>query len=259
MANESVKAGAVSEAEHLAPQFPVEIVAQVPWVEGLRDRRCKASQEEVIAALEGDYRPEYLFVLRDLQEQLEEVRTRMARIDEEMARQVGLIGRTAQASRPGPEEPGAGARGTKAKAKKLGRNAVVLDYQTESERFYGVDLTSIVGINSGVIVPPMSDREPGEAARILQKRRRLLRVVGRVSEQPHQRRAGAGPPHAQEQQSDSRRPAPCRLRVAKRQMPDGPVLSPDEGAARQGGRHHGRGPQAGADHLLDDPERPGLR
>ena len=123
----------------------------------LRDRRCKATQEEVVAALEGDYRPEYLFVLRDLQEQLEEVRKRMARMDEEIARQVGLIAKTAQASRPEPEEPGDGVGGGKVKAKKLGKNAVVLDYQTESERFYGVDLTQIVGINSGVIVALMSE------------------------------------------------------------------------------------------------------
>ena len=123
----------------------------------LRDRRCKASQEEVVAALEGDYRPEYLFVLRDLKEQLEEVRKRMARIDEEIARQVGLIGKTAQASHPEPEEPGNGVGGGKVKAKKLGKNAVVLDYQAESERFYGVDLTQIVGINSGVIVALVSE------------------------------------------------------------------------------------------------------
>ena len=38
---------------------------------GLHDRLCKASREEVVAALESDYRPECVFVLADLQEQLE--------------------------------------------------------------------------------------------------------------------------------------------------------------------------------------------
>jgi hypothetical protein len=102
---------------------------------------------------------------------------------------------------------------------------VVLDYQAESGRLYGVDLTSIVSINSGVIVALMS--EIGNREKLLEKRRRILRVAGRVSEQPHQRRAGSGLPHAQEQQSGSRRPAPCRLRVAERQMPDGSIQPPD--------------------------------
>jgi transposase len=128
----------------------------------LRDRRCKASQEEVVAALEGDYRPEYLFVLRDLQEQLEEMRKRMARMDEEIARQVGQIGKTAQASRPEPQEPVDGAGGGNIKAKRLGKNAVVMDYRAESERFYGVDLTQIVGINNGVIVALISEIGPRE-------------------------------------------------------------------------------------------------
>ena len=128
----------------------------------LRDRRCKASQEEVVAALEGDYRPEYLFVLRDLQEQLEEMRKRMARMDEEITRQVDQIGKTAQASRPEPQDPVDGAEVGRVKAKRLGKNAVVMDYRAESERFYGVDLTRIVGINNGVIVALISEIGPRE-------------------------------------------------------------------------------------------------
>jgi hypothetical protein len=42
-----------------------------------------------------------------------------------------LIGKTAQASRPEPEKSGGGFGGGKVKAMKLGKNAVVLDYQTE--------------------------------------------------------------------------------------------------------------------------------
>jgi len=128
----------------------------------LRDRRCKASQEEVVAALEGDYRPEYLFVLQDLQEQLEEMRRRMARADGEIARQVGLIGKTAQTARPAPQDPAESAGCGKAKAKRLGRNAVMMDYRAESQRFYGVDLTGVTGINSGVIVSLMSEIGPRE-------------------------------------------------------------------------------------------------
>lgn len=123
----------------------------------LRDRRCKASKEDVVAALDGDYRPEYLFVLRDLQEQLDEMRKRMIRIDEEVERQVGLIGQAAQASRPAPEKPEDGAGGGEVKAKRSGKNSVMMDYKTESERFFGVDLTGIVGVNSGVIIALMSE------------------------------------------------------------------------------------------------------
>lgn len=124
----------------------------------MRDRRCKATTEEVVAALEGDYRPEYLFVLRDLQDQLDEMRKRMARIDEEVTRQVGVIGKAAQASRPAPEEDDDGAAGGgKVKAKRLGKNAVMMNYKAESERFFGVDLTEIVGVNSGVILALMSE------------------------------------------------------------------------------------------------------
>jgi len=130
----------------------------------LRDPRCKATKEEVVAALEGDYRPEYLFVLRDLQEQLDETRERVARIDEEVARQVALIGQAAQASRPAPEETDADAgvgggkvKTKKVRAKRLGKNAVVMDYKTESEHFFGVDLTRVAGVNSGVVIALMSE------------------------------------------------------------------------------------------------------
>ena len=147
----------------LAGQRDPEVLA------ALCHSRCRASKEEVVAALEGDYRPEYLFVLRDLHEHLEVVHQRMGRIDEEIARQVALLGTTAQASRPEPgepEEPAKGAGGgkakRKAKVKKLGKNAVILDYQAESERFYGVDLTQIAGVNSGVIVTLMSEIGPRE-------------------------------------------------------------------------------------------------
>lgn len=126
----------------------------------LRDPHCKAARKDVVAALEGDYRPEYLFVLRDLREQLEEMRGRMARADGEIARQVGLIGKTAQAARPAPQDPAESAGC--GKAKRLGRNAVMMDYRAESQRFYGVDLTGVTGINSGVIVSLMSEIGPRE-------------------------------------------------------------------------------------------------
>lgn len=123
----------------------------------MRDHRCKATKEEVVAALEGNYRPEYLFVLRDLQDQLNEMRKRLARIDEEVARQVGQIGKGAQTSRPASAETDDGSGGGKIKTKKLGKNAVTMDYRSESERFFGVDLTGIVGVNSGVILALMSE------------------------------------------------------------------------------------------------------
>ncbi|MEO0018534.1 MAG: hypothetical protein RLZZ522_1817 [Verrucomicrobiota bacterium] len=55
----------------------------------LRNHRCQSAEADILAALEGDYRPEYLFVLGQLQ--WEEIRRHLATLDEQIRKLVGDI------------------------------------------------------------------------------------------------------------------------------------------------------------------------
>ena len=52
----------------------------------LRDKRCRSSAEDIIEALRGDYREEYLFVLRQSQQTYRQLREAIARCDEKLGR-----------------------------------------------------------------------------------------------------------------------------------------------------------------------------
>ena len=119
----------------------------------LRDNRCRSCEADILAALEGNYRPEYLFVLGQLQTQWDEIRRHLANLDEEIAGLVGSIGPTAAPT----AQP---TRKTGSKRKQTGKNAIDLDFRKEGLRYYGVDLLEIDGIGSGVLTALMSEIGP---------------------------------------------------------------------------------------------------
>ena len=119
----------------------------------LRDGRCQSAESDVLAALEGNYRPEYLFVLGQLQTQWEEIRRHLANLDGEIASLVGDIGPAARPSAEPALRPGR-------KRKQTGKNAIALDFRKEGLRYYGVDLLEIDGISSGVLTALMSEIGP---------------------------------------------------------------------------------------------------
>lgn len=129
----------------------------------LRDRRCRSSEETVIAALQGDYREEYLFVLGQCQSQWRHQLQGLADLDERIE---VLIKGIAPPPDDGDGTTGDAAppvvRPTPKKAKPLGKNTLRMDVQAEASRFYGVDLSAIDGVGSGLLGVLMSELGPRE-------------------------------------------------------------------------------------------------
>ena len=104
----------------------------------LADARIQASREEIAKSLEGNWRPELLFVLRQERDIYREYRKRIAECDEAIQAHLKTLGDKAE---PGdkPEPPKAG--------KRAGGNAPRFDLRGELYRISGIDLTRIDGIN----------------------------------------------------------------------------------------------------------------
>jgi transposase len=104
----------------------------------LADPRVKASQEEIAKSLEGNWRPELLFVLRQQMDTYKVWQKRIQECDEAIEAHLKTM-----ESKAGPgEQPPASKRG-----KKAGGNAPEFNLRGELYRISGIDLTSIDGIN----------------------------------------------------------------------------------------------------------------
>ena len=112
----------------------------------LRDCRCRSPIEKILEALRGDYRVEYLFVLKQSQQAWRNIQAAIAECDEQIA---GLIAGVACAER---EKPAAEAR-----TFKLNKNSPLVAIAGEAYRFYGTRLEAIDGVGSGVLCSLMSE------------------------------------------------------------------------------------------------------
>jgi transposase len=133
----------------------------------LKDYRVKASREEVARSLEGNWREDVLFELRQAVDSYHFAHAQMRDCDEELNRCLAsLPTRVLEApAAPKPEAPAAPKEAqaaatpkkkTKAKRKPRG-NEPHLDLQAELERICGVDLTSIDGIDVMTAVTIVSE------------------------------------------------------------------------------------------------------
>ena len=124
----------------------------------LRDHRSRAPLAKIKAALVGDYREEYLFVLRQCQARWQEITAATAQADEEIARRTAAIG--SENAAPLPAAP-AGQR-------RIQKNMpTALPVYAEAHRILGVDLSAIPGVSGGVLCTLIS--ELGGAAHIREK------------------------------------------------------------------------------------------
>jgi hypothetical protein len=120
----------------------------------LRDRRCRSGEETVIAALQGDYRAEYLFVLGQCQSQWLYQLKALADLDERIE---VLIKGIAPLPNDGGDAAGGAPPPAPKKDKPLGKNTLRMDMRTEAARFYGVDLSAIDGVGGGLLGVMMSE------------------------------------------------------------------------------------------------------
>ena len=104
----------------------------------LSDRRVHASQEEIAKSLEGNWRPELLFVLQQEVEMYDTYQRRVAECDQRLQKHLASFADTLslRASKDKPKTKKAAAK-----------NAPHFDLSSELQRITGVDLTRIDGID----------------------------------------------------------------------------------------------------------------
>ena len=111
----------------------------------LRDARVKASREEIARSLEGNWREDVLFELKQAVDAYDFVQKQMGECDRELEKYVAAL--------PSRSLPGSDAEETdvggkkKQKSKKPKGNAPKFDLKAELNRVNGVDLTTIDGID----------------------------------------------------------------------------------------------------------------
>lgn len=115
----------------------------------LRDRRIRASAEQVRESLVGDYRPEYLFTLRQSLEIWRDYQKRITTAEEEME---GYMARLA------PESVQAAPQvSSRLRSAKVIRQEKIRIYCI---RAFGVDLTEVPSVGAGIILTLASELGP---------------------------------------------------------------------------------------------------
>lgn len=116
----------------------------------LRDPRIQASPEEVAKSLEGDWRPELLFLVKQEVDTYDTYQKRIAECDEQLQQQLASFASVTPEVAAAPVTPVQGdeqPKPAKAKRKKLAKNAPRFNLEQELQRVAGVDLTRIDGID----------------------------------------------------------------------------------------------------------------
>lgn len=167
-----------------------------------RDRRCRAPLAKIIRALRGDYREEYLFVLRQCQARWQELCAAIAECDAEVARRTAAIAGVTDA--PLPQAP--------ALQRRLHKNMPArLPVYDEAYRLFGVDLSAVPGVSGGVLCVLMS--ELGTANDVREKFRSAQAFaswLGLCPDNRIQRRTHPQNRHPQSGRPSGEHPAPGR-------------------------------------------------
>jgi len=123
----------------------------------LRDPRCKTPVAIVVKALQGNYRTELVFVLRQSFEAWQRTRQQIIEADAEITRLAAAIGGPSPGVLPTP------GRSTQHRVHK---NTVDFPVFSEAYRFYGVDLSTMDGMGSSTLMSLMSEVGTGEQFRL---------------------------------------------------------------------------------------------
>jgi transposase len=121
-----------------------------------RDPRVKASTETIVRSLNGDWRPEHLFTLRQSRKTWGHYQEQIAECDRELERMMA-----AWDSHVDPKE----APLPPPKGRSHPRNEPDFDVRNESYRVLGVDLTAVPGIQNQTAITLLSELGPDFASR----------------------------------------------------------------------------------------------
>lgn len=114
----------------------------------LRDRRCRSAKATVVAALEGDYREEYIMVLQQLRQQWQRLQEDIAKCDQKLEQLVGQQPKATMAALPPP---------IKKDQHKIRKNCPRIDIFQQSWEIYGVDLSTVPGVSGGLLSSLISE------------------------------------------------------------------------------------------------------
>jgi transposase len=115
----------------------------------LRDPRVQASAGDIAKSLEGNWRPELVFLVQQEVDMYDTYQKRIAECDEQLQKQLASLATAAPviSARPVSELTGKGPQKTKRKKAKPAKNAPRFNLGEELQRVTGVDLTRIDGID----------------------------------------------------------------------------------------------------------------
>jgi transposase len=115
----------------------------------LRDWRIKASEETIRKSLEGNWRPEHVFTLKQSRNSYRHYQEQIAVCDEEIEKRlVAFQPRVDPEQRPLPPDR---KRQRHSRKKKDGNPKAGFDLRTESYKLFGVDLTQIPGLMAMIL------------------------------------------------------------------------------------------------------------
>lgn len=112
----------------------------------LRDPHVKASREEIARSLEGNWREDVLFELKQAVDAYDFVQKQMAEVDKRLEKYMAAIPSRVLPVSDAPEQED-GKKKKKRKSKKPKGNHPRFDLKAELQRVNGVDLTTIEGID----------------------------------------------------------------------------------------------------------------
>jgi transposase len=116
----------------------------------MKDRRIKASTDDIVAALTGDYRAEQLFILQQELQLYEIYQQQMTACDVEIERHLNAFTDTVDPNTDPPPKP-------KRRGQKQPGNAPDFDLRTHLYRITGVDLTQIAGLGALSVLVILSE------------------------------------------------------------------------------------------------------
>lgn len=123
---------------------------------GLREPSCKTEEADVIKAMEGDWRPELVFILRQARAAFHYVHTQLDECDQEVER---VLAKLDGAARP-EDIPPPPANAPRNRPRKNQFNLPNTDLRVELFRLYGNDLTAVPGLGTGSVMHLFSELGP---------------------------------------------------------------------------------------------------
>src|SRR6202049_1309620 len=127
----------------------------------LRDRRCMASEEEIVHSLQGVWKPDVLFELQQAVDAYDFYRQQMAKCDEQLKQYLALLpARRMEAVDP----PSTDMTKKSRKPHKPQGNEPLFDLEAELERILSVNATSIGGINVMTVQTVLAEVGPDLSA-----------------------------------------------------------------------------------------------